>query len=273
MYKVLFTDIDGTLLNKSREITPATKIEIQRITVEQNIPVILISSRMPKAMKHLHDELKLSSPIIAYNGALILKSAEVANLSDILFSATISSGTVRAINNFKEKCDFHISLYYNDDWFVEGMDYWTNREVTSTKVNPSITSHEFVIRDWEGKNIGAHKVMCMGETEEIEKLFNWLGSNFSNELNLYRSKPTYIEITPSVVSKATAVSMITKYLNISEAQAIAVGDNYNDLEMLKSVGLGISMGNAPDSVKAAAAHITLSNNEDGLAEAIRKYFK
>ncbi len=272
MYKILFTDIDGTLLNKERIISPATKKEIFRLNTEKRIPVILISSRMPKAMKPLHDELELEYPIISYNGALILKSSGLKDDSDILFSTTIKPEIVKNINEFKSMCDFHISLYYNDDWYVEGMDYWADREITSTKVVPSIGQHEVVIKDWEIKKVGAHKVMCMGNAMEIEKLHEWLFTKYPGVLNLYRSKPTFIEITPNIVSKATALEYMLDYLNVDSSETIAIGDNYNDLDMLNKAGLGIAMGNAPAAVRKAADYITLSNNDDGLAAAIRKFF-
>ncbi len=272
MYKILFTDIDGTLLNKERLISPATKKEIARLSNEKGIPVILISSRMPKAMKHLQDELELNYPIVPYNGALILKNASLNDESDILFTTTITPQIVKSIIEYKRCCEFHVSLYYNNNWFVEGMDYWANREVTSTQVSPSVVGHEEVIKDWEEKNVGAHKVMCMGDAPEIEKLHNWLFITYPGVLNLYRSKSTFIEITPNIVSKATAVKFMLDYFKMKESEAVAAGDNYNDLDMLKEAGLGIAMGNAPKIIQKAADYVTLSNNEDGLAKAIAKYF-
>ena len=272
MYRIFFTDIDGTLLNKERQITPEIKKEIRRLKTELKIPVILISSRMPKAMKHLHDELELNDPVIPYNGALILNSPEIKDESDIMVTATIDPETVKEIIKFKNNDDYHVSLYYNDDWYVEGMDYWADREVTSTKVFPSVISHEKVIEDWESSNAGAHKVMCMGKEDRIDKLSDWLNSEYPETLNLYRSKPSFLEITSRKVSKATAAEFLLNRLGISLSEAVAAGDNYNDIDMLTKAGLGIAMGNAPDQVKDAADFTTLSNRENGLAAALKKFF-
>ena len=152
------------------------------------------------------------------------------------------------------------------------MDYWANREVISTKVIPSVSQHEVVLRNWENKKAGAHKVMCMGNATEIDKLLGLLTAAFPENLNLYRSKPTFMEITPRAVSKSTAFKYLLNFLLIDPSEAVAVGDNYNDLEMLKDAGLGIAMGNSPDSVKQAADYVTLSNNDNGLAAAVRKFF-
>lgn len=272
MYKIFFTDIDGTLLNKERQITPEIKKEIQRLKIELKIPVILISSRMPKAMKHLHDELELNDPIIPYNGALILGSSEIKSKSDIMLSTTIESEIVKEIIRFKNEDDYHISLYYNDDWFVEEMDYWANREIGSTKVSPSVIPHEKIIKDWERSNAGAHKVMCMGGEDRIDRLSDWLNLKYSETLNLYRSKPVFLEITPRIVSKATAVEFLLERFGLSLSETAAAGDNFNDIEMLSKAGLGIAMGNAPDRVKASANFTTLSNRENGLAAALKKFF-
>ena len=272
MYKILFTDIDGTLLNKERMITHDTKLEIHRINFELGIPVILISSRMPKAMKHLHYDLRLNDPVIPYNGALILNSPEITGESSIMFSRTITPEIVKSIIGYKNGRNFHISLYFNNNWYVEEMDYWANREVSSTKVTPSVIRHEAVIKDLEEKNIGAHKVMCMGEEAEIDGLSDWLNTEYSEKVSLYRSKPTFLEITPNIVSKATAIEYLLNHLGLELSESVAVGDNYNDLEMLQKAGLGIAMGNAPDSVKKAADYTTLSNSEDGLAAALKIFF-
>jgi hypothetical protein len=265
-YKLLCTDIDGTLLNKERVLSIQTIKEIKRI--KDIIPVILISSRMPKAMKHLQVDLGIIDlPLIAYNGGLIIDGNE------IIESTEIENFILSDIISLTENTDIHISLYNNDSWYVPKMDYWAKREMNNTKVNPEIQELKKTLHNWESLNIGAHKIMCMGDEKEISILYSHLEKKHSNSIILYRSKPTYIEIANKNISKETAISALikNKFANLEMKDVIAFGDNYNDLEMLKHAGMGIAVKNAKNEVKSIANEITESNIDDGVAISISKH--
>jgi Cof subfamily protein (haloacid dehalogenase superfamily) len=90
-------------------------------------------------------------------------------------------------------------------------------------------------------------------------------------LNIYPSKPTYLEIMPKMASKTSAIQVLQDKFGVHQSEIIAMGDNYNDIDMLAYAGLGIAMGNAPDEVRKQAKEITLTNDEDGVAAALLKY--
>jgi len=258
-HHIVFSDIDGTLLNAERELSDATISEIKRI--KDTIPVILISSRMPSAMTHLQEELDITNlPIICYNGGLILVDKKP------IHSTFIAPDIIQELHNFNKGNLFHISLYHNDDWFVPQMDFWANRETQNTKVTPVVKPTQEVIDLWKEKNKGAHKIMCMGEEQHIDRAFNFLENNFGTSLHLYRSKPTYIEIAHKSISKLTAIELlISSHYKISLSEAVAFGDNYNDIAMIKAVGTGVAVANAkPETLKIADV-VTLSGKEDGVA--------
>ena len=267
-YNFICTDIDGTLLNKERQLSTATIKEIKRI--KENIPIILISSRMPKAMRHLQKELELdaSTPLIAYNGGLILNGTN--EIESTFIPNWVLSEAIQAI----EKTSIHLSLYHNDHWFVPEMDYWANRESNNTKVIPKVQKLVETLDLWAQQKKGAHKIMCMGEENQIETLYQWLEITFPNDISLYRSKPTYIEIANKTISKETAIIKLleTVYPSHSLSNIVAYGDNYNDMEMLRSVGLGVAVKNAKEEVLAIADEITERNIDDGVALSIQKYF-
>ncbi|WP_299522345.1 Cof-type HAD-IIB family hydrolase [uncultured Lutibacter sp.] len=265
-YKLICTDIDGTLLNKDRELSEITIKEVQRIAP---IPFVLISSRMPKAMRHLQQQFNnTSTPIIAYNGGLILDN------DIILHSTVIDNIVLEEIINQCSKTAIHLSLYYADEWYVPSMDFWAKREANNTKVTPTVKPNIAVLTQWKNEDKGAHKIMCMGDETEIEILYNSLEKSFSNEITLYRSKPTYIEISHKSISKKTAIEYLLKnrYSEISMENVIAFGDNYNDIEMLKSVGLGVAVANAKEEVLKIANKITDTNKNDGVAKTIEELF-
>ena len=91
---------------------------------------------------------------------------------------------------------------------------------------------------------------------------------------LYRSKPTYIEISHKSISKKTGIEVLLKncYPALSMKNVVAFGDNYNDIEMLEAVGLGIAVANANKEVLAIADIITDSNKDDGVVKAIQEFF-
>jgi len=267
-FKLLCTDIDGTLLNKDRKLSALTISEIKRIHPE--IPVILISSRMPKAMRHLQATLGIDdTPLIAYNGGLILDGAEVIETTEINFK------TMSSIVALAENTGIHLSLYHNDDWFVPKMDYWAKREQNNTQVTPTVQSLHDSLVLFKSEQKGVHKIMAMGAENEIDQLFKSAESIHNKELHLYRSKSTYIEIANKSISKETALTKLLqhKYPEIQLDHVVAFGDNYNDIDMLKAVGAGIAVANAKQEVLIVADEITAANIDNGVAQSIQKYFK
>ena len=264
--KILFTDIDGTLLNSERELSEATITQIQRI--KDQIRVILISSRMPSAMTHLQEKLNIRElPLICYNGGLIL-----IDNKEVL-SKTIPNDITKKLINFSKKTPFHISLYQNDHWYVPELDFWAKREINNTKVQPTVTSNDQVLEKWEAQQKEAHKIMCMGDVKAIDKAYHFLTENFKDHLHCYRSKDTYIEIAEKSISKKTAIEYLANYYKTDVKEVIAFGDNYNDEEMLKAAGTGVAVANAKPEVLAIADFITLAGKEDGVAEFIREFLK
>lgn len=264
--KLICSDIDGTLLNKDRELSKNTLTQIKRLAP---IPFILISSRMPKAMLHLQKELKIEHlPLIAYNGGLILTGNKIAS------STEISSSTSESIANFCSDTNLHISFYHNNEWYVPELDYWAKREANNTKVNPTIQNTKITLSKWKSENKGAHKIMVMGDANEINSLVDYIDKNLADEVIAYRSKDTYLEIAHKSISKKTAIETLidSQYKDIKFKNILAFGDNYNDIEMLKSVGIGIAVANARKEVLDIADAITDGNKEDGVASYLEKHF-
>jgi Cof subfamily protein (haloacid dehalogenase superfamily) len=270
-YKLVCSDIDGTLLNNDRVLSKRTIDAIK--SIGHNFPIILVSSRMPKAMRHLQKDLEImKNPLIAYNGGLIIDYEN--GKERILFSEEISLDVTALILQFVEKSNIHISLYHNDDWLVPAMDYWAEREQNNTKVTPEVANLKEVHQSWMKDQKGPHKIMCMGEKGEIQLMYNYLQMHHAETIHVYRSKDTYIEIASKTISKLTALTYLLehKYTHLKLSEVVAFGDNFNDEEMIAGVGMGVAVANAKDIVKAAANKITLGNKEDGVAIALEEIF-
>lgn len=267
MFKIIFSDIDGTLLNAERDLSDYTVETIKKLNGD--VPFILISSRMPAAMRHLQKKAGIDHlPLISYNGGLILVDNEPVS------STEIPINILEDLHKFNQDHDVHLSLFHNDEWYVPRDDFWTQREVNNTKVQPEFKSNEEVIAKWRQEGCGAHKIMAMGREEKIDAIRDFLSENFPNELHLYRSKPSYLEIAPKAISKLTAVEhLLENHFRLPLSQSMAFGDNYNDIEMLKGVGMGIAVGNAKPEVLEIAHMVTTPGKEDGVARSITEILK
>ncbi|MFO8147051.1 MAG: HAD family hydrolase [Gillisia sp.] len=265
-YKIVFSDIDGTLLNEQRELSETTILEIKKL--KDKVPFILISARMPAAMKHLQKELEIESlPIISYNGGLVI-------VDDTVVSSTeISLEIIEDLNAMNAQLNCHLSLYHKDEWYVPEMDQWALREENNTKVTPQVKLNSEVIEKWRSENKGAHKIMAMGDEAHIDQIKDFLTQKYPDELHLYRSKNTYLEIANKKISKFTAIEFLLKqHYGFPTQEAIAIGDNYNDVEMLRNIGYGIAVGNARPEALEASNFIAENSIEDGVAKSLMKIF-
>ena len=269
-YKILFSDIDGTLLDAQRTLSEKTIKVLSEL--KERLPIVLVSSRMPVQMYYLQEKAGiLGMPLIAYNGALVLDGEK--QLHSVEIPITLCEEIV-AMNHQYAEGKVHISFYNYNEWYVPQTDAWAEREERNTCTKPVVKPNEEVISLWKAQNKGAHKLMLMGEEHFIEKMWQLLQEKMSGQLQLYRAKNTYIEITLQGISKLTGINVfLAHHPDITLAEAIAFGDNYNDQEMLEAVGLGVAVANAREEVKAIANATTHHHKEDGVALFLSELFQ
>lgn len=262
-YKILCSDLDGTLLSSKSDVSEFAIAEIGRI--KEHLKVILVSARMPQAMHYVQQDLRISHwPIICYNGALVLDGEKV------IASTTIDFEVVNAIHKLAEEHQIKLGLYHNREWYVEETSERVQKEIKYTKTEATFRSTKATLTDWKQRQISAHKIMLMGTKSSSDAIYPLLQRNFYNQMQVYRSNDTLIELAPNSVSKLTAIKLL---LTSDESldDVISFGDNYNDIEMLQHTGLGVAVGNAREEVKAIANHTTLKNTEDGVAQFIKEH--
>jgi len=267
-HKIAFSDIDGTLLNAEREPSMALKTEVARLAAN-DIPFILISSRMPQAMTWIQDDLGITGlPLVCYNGGLVMVDGRT------IHSRPISMENCIRIHELAEEVGkLSFQLFHSEEWYVESMGHYAKREQHNTRVAPLVRRAKDTLQEWSLRPHGAHKVMVMGGKDRLDRLVGLLEYNFDeDELHLYRSKDDYLEIASKDISKLTGIEYVlsTKYPGLSLADCIAFGDNYNDVEMLKGVGMGVAVANAKPEVLAIADSVTGAAKEDGVALALER---
>ncbi|KRM95294.1 hypothetical protein FC19_GL002058 [Liquorilactobacillus aquaticus DSM 21051] len=264
--KLVISDIDGTLLNAKHNITGELKKAVKRVSAN-NIPVVLASARAPQGMYPIAKKLAIqSNPLVSYNGAYILKMHEQNELQSLKSHPMKKEAVIRIVETVKKKfTEISINIYAKNNWFVEKDDIWIKIESSITKLMPTKVHFDSLSKD---ETIEVHKLLLIGEKDEIQELVAYLKILQLEGVTFYLSKENYLEIVAANVSKETAVKELAGYYRISTKEILTIGDQFNDIPMLKLAGVGVAMGNAPEEVKKAATFVTTSNNNDGAAKAL-----
>lgn len=264
-YKIIFSDIDGTLLDSKQDVLPKTKQTVLTLS-SKGIPFILVSGRMPHSVLNVQKKIGFSAPFISYGGALIrdakgqtlwdkpmnLQTAVALRKTIAFFSSDIVSYTFSADSWITDKDDGTAALYLEKD---------------TTELRPLIGQPQDVLNDTDP----VHKVLCFGQPEQINVLQDKLRQEYPF-CSIFKSMPNYLEIMSQAASKAAAADFLCKKLNIKTNETIAFGDNFNDLDLIQYAGLGVAMGNAPDQVKKQADLTTKTNDEEGLRLILEELF-
>ena len=267
-YKWCVCDMDGTLLNSEGLISKENESALKELK-ENGIEVIIASGRTDLMMKRYIKQLNLKGYIICCNGGLIknLKTEE------ILFSKAIDKNTVIEVLTY---------CFNNDINFL----YYTLDMVFSNKNNPRAKKFENINKTLrrelrtpigyiEQRELSSleHtkviKILIHNEGNKIKALEAYF-SNFEN-LVVVSSYTGLLDIMAKDISKGNALKILSKKLDVDLSKVIAFGDNYNDLEMFKCVGMPIAVSNAVEDVKSIAKHITISNDESGVAYALNNF--
>jgi Cof subfamily protein (haloacid dehalogenase superfamily) len=119
--------------------------------------------------------------------------------------------------------------------------------------------------------LGSTKMLIIDEPETLDRLADELRTVFGSSLHITKSKPHYLEFLHPEATKGHALSYLAKHYRIPQEQTMAIGDSWNDHEMIQVAGLGVAMGNAVASLKQIADYITRSNNEEGVREVIEQF--
>lgn len=266
--KLILSDIDGTILDNNHQVDAHLRDTITELKKE-SIPFVLASARLPHGMFPIAQELNLgANPIACYNGALIVEGNK--EHYQTLIEHGLSKADVKKIVALIKKQFPHISInfYSGGDWIVEEIDQWVQIEADITKESPDIRNFDTLLTD---DSIPIHKLLLIANAQAIQEFFTYLKRVNFEDASFYLSKDNYLEVTSQSVSKENALLEIAKYYDISLSQTMAIGDNYNDIPMLKLAGLGVAMANAPQAVKNEADIETVSNNDNGVSKVIEDY--
>lgn len=266
--KLLVLDIDGTIAGASNEINSSVK---QAIKAAQNrgVLVAIATGRMYRSALRFHQAIGSNLPLLAYQGAWIQDPATNQLHRHWCLEPSTASKLLDYFEQPELRSLLSVHFYINDRLYV--------REITPETEIYAARSEIEAIAVGDLRNVldnAPTKVLALcDDPEVINRLLGTLRAQYTPaELYLTKSVATFFEATNPAVNKGTGVRYLAEeLLGLEPAQVMAVGDNFNDLEMLEYAGIGVAMGNAPAQVQSIAQWVAPSVEQDGAATAIEKF--
>ncbi|MGQ7407828.1 sugar-phosphatase [Streptococcus suis] len=263
--KLVAIDIDGTLLNSQHEITPEVFQAIQDAK-KAGVKIVIATGRPISGVRAILDQLNLTEAgdyVITFNGGLV---QDAATGEDIV-KDTLSYDDYLDIELAARKLNLpmHAST-------KEGM-YTANRNIGKYTVYEAMLVSSPVFYRTSEEMVGKEIIKCMmvDEAEVLDAAIPQLPSNLTDKYNIAKSAPFYLEITPKTVNKGRAIIQLAAKLGLTMDQTMAIGDQENDRSMLEVVGSPVVMENGNSELKKIAKYITKSNDESGVAYALREW--
>lgn len=263
--KLIAIDLDGTLLNDRKQLTDQNIAAINAAS-KIGVNVVLCTGRPITGIQRYLKQLDLQNEheyAITYNGAL------AQNLNgETLIKHTLKFEDYLEIERFSRQVGVH--------FHIDGKNhiYTANKNISPFTVGESFLV-EMGLRyravDEMDPTLEIPKAMFIDEPKILGKAHDQIIEKFGSDFSIAQSEPYFIELMPKNVSKGNAVRELAARLNLQMGQVMAIGDQGNDLSMVKAAGLGVAMENGIDAVKDAAQFITATNNESGVALAIKKF--
>jgi Cof subfamily protein (haloacid dehalogenase superfamily) len=266
--KLLILDIDGTLAGDSNGVTTRVKQAIQAAQA-QGVRVGIATGRMYKSALRFHHEIGADFPLLAYQGAWIQDPATDKIHRHLPVSVEIARELIDYLEqpHLLDKLSIHV--YRDDNLYVRDLNPDTELYVGRSGIPAyPVGDLRTALTDRPTKVLA----MCE-DVDLINSLLLDLRQRYhQDDVHLTTSAPIFLEATSAGVNKGSAIDYIAKeLLGITAANVLAIGDNYNDVEMLAYAGIGVAMGNAPTEVQSFADWVAPSVSDDGVAAAIEKF--
>jgi Cof subfamily protein (haloacid dehalogenase superfamily) len=267
--KLLVLDIDGTIAGKSNNLSPRVK-EAIAATQAKGIQVAIATGRMYRSALRFYQQIDSQLPLIAYQGAWI----QDPNTGKVHRHVPIKREIAWELLNYFEKPQWQwdlplsVHFYINDELYVREITKETQDYGDRSNITP------IAVGDLRKTLQEPTKILALcDDANLIQKLLENVRQHYSTEeLYITTSVPTFFEATNPQVNKGIGVRYLAEDLmGLDRNNVMAIGDNFNDLEMLEYAGIGVAMGEAPEDVKQIADWVTTGVEEDGAAVAIEKF--
>ncbi|MGI6308158.1 MAG: Cof-type HAD-IIB family hydrolase [Dethiobacteria bacterium] len=263
-YKLLALDLDETLLNTEHKISPRNAAALRR-AVERGMMVTIATGRMFSSTLPYARELQIDLPLITYHGALIKRAGgEVLRHSPLPFARALE------ILRLGAEEGLHLQMYLDDRLYTQEENEYTRyyQQIASVPLIKVGDLPDFLAED---KREPTKLTIINMEQRRLLEIQRLLQERYGTDLFVLQSRSHFLEITTAEATKGQALRFLGEKEGITPQEMVAIGDSYNDVDMLKFAGLGVAVANAPQDVQAAADVIARPNTEDGVAVFIEEY--
>lgn len=260
---LVVSDVDGTLLPRSKVLTEASKRAVARLR-EAGIGFTIVSSRPTIGMGFLVEPLAISLPIGAFNGSSIV-DGQLKPIEQHVIPPAVAQRSIDLLTEY----GVDIWLFTNDQWLTRNPEgEYVAHEQFAIKHDPTIVEDFRPYMSSACKIVGASSDAALLQRCEAD-----MQQAVGNQATAVRSQTYYLDVTPPGHDKGTFVEAMAKRLGISTSAVATIGDMQNDLPMFARSGVSFAMGNATDDVKQHATHVADSNERDGFASAMETVLK
>jgi len=267
--ELVAVDLDGTLLKADNTLTERT-VEALKALERRNCRVVISTGRSYEGMMKYKDQIGLKTPVICYNGAMIADGGTDLVLHQWLLPSDIA----RAAHRYARSQNIYFQVFREGQLFYEKECEESRYYEASTGLKGQLTDFD----SWENMEVTKALMIMPPSREsaqfpELAVAQEQFKETYTKRLYCALSKPFYLEFINGKGSKGNALHQVGLDFDVPREKIAAFGDGFNDLEMLEYAGVSVAMANAPEGVRERCLYTTpLTNNEDGVADFIERYF-
>ncbi len=261
--KLLLADVDGTLVTQDKVLTDEAISAVHDLH-EAGVIFAITSGRPPLGMAMLIDPLDIRTPIAAFNGGIIVNRD-----MSVIEQRALPDDLVLPVADMMTSFKLDVWLYSGADWYVPQADGpHVAREAWTVKFQPKVLPPDGL------RSLTSDVAKLVGvsdDTEAVTRATEAVHDKFGDHMTAAASQPYYLDVTHPQANKGDVARYMAAKYKIDPQDIATIGDQPNDVLMFAHSGLSIAMGNASSEVKRAARRVTTSNEEEGFANAVRRF--
>jgi len=273
-FRLIALDLDGTLLDDRGEVSPADAAALREFADSGGV-VVLASGRMTDNIRPFHRAMNLDGPTIAYNGALARDSQAAG--ARVISEIPLPAHQADQLIDYTRRENLHLNYYFGEKLYARDDPQLRRFADLYTRQTGAVFHFRPDLESFRGKPPTKALIVTdpslpgQPDPRHRDELYAVWHDRWGDEVTVMRTNPEYLEFYHRQASKAAALAAVARHLHIDQSLTLALGDNYNDVSMLRWAGCGVVVANAAEEVRAAADWVSpLTNNQSAVADALSR---
>jgi Cof subfamily protein (haloacid dehalogenase superfamily) len=255
---LVVADVDGTLVDKQKKLTPGTVDAVQRLRAA-GLGFTIISARPRSGMMPIADTLGIDDPMGAFNGGIIFRRD-----GTVMCQHHIDPELVKGVFALISDAAVDRWVFADDRWYAS-----TDQGVHVEHERVASNQPPIVTDDFTPFYDRADKVTFVSDDPALlGALHQRVRAAFGDKATVVQSQTYYLDVTARAANKGDGVTLLAEAMNTPLSAVAVIGDQGNDVAMFERAGLSVAMGQGPAEVRAKADFVTAGNDADGVAKAI-----